>query len=284
MRVIVVTMVFNERVNLPIWVRHYRAQCPEAKLLVVDHGSTDGSTEQLAGVDRLRLPRTPFDDQVNARFMANLQKALLRFYDIFIHTDCDEMLLADPRRYASLQAYLGSLQSDVVAPTGLHLFHIPELEPPLDLERPILGQRRFVQFGAGMCKPMITTVAVRWHPGFHSCDRMPDYRTDLYQFHLATMDVGISLARLRLTREMSWSENALRRRYGQHQRFSDAKHMMRSYRRPAAIIKQQGLAAFSFESDLERLKAGIRLEDGLYRLTYFRGTVAAVPEAFFGLI
>ena len=284
MNVAVVTKVYNEHVNLPIWIRHYSAQCPDAALFVIDHGSTDGSTRGLQGVHLIPLPRTPYDDVVRIEFMADLQRALLRFYDLFIYTDCDEMLLADPRRYTSLAAFLEAVPSAVIAPTGLHLFHVPELEPPIDLAAPILGQRHFVWFGAGMCKPTITRVPVRWHPGFHCCDCRPDYRTDLYQFHLATMDRDVSLARLRLTRRMAWSESSLAVGHGGHQRLSDEAHLQRSFHYPGRQVLMRAAAAFDFENDLKRLIDSIRIVDGFHVPGYFRGTIARIPDAFYGRI
>src|SRR5208282_4196404 len=64
MQIAIVTMVYNERVNLPIWIRHYTNHCPGATLFVIDHGSDDGSTQGLIGVNLVPLPRTPFDDQI----------------------------------------------------------------------------------------------------------------------------------------------------------------------------------------------------------------------------
>jgi len=284
MKLAVVTKVFNEHLNLPIWIRHYRRQCPDATLFVVDHGSTDGSTRDLQGVNLIPLPRTPFDDIAQVEFMADLQHALLRFYDMFVYTDCDEMLLADPRQHGSLGGYLAASASEVIAPTGLHMLHVPQLEPPLDPAAPILGQRRFVWFGAGMCKPTITRVPVRWQPGFHCCDRMPDYRADLYQFHLATMDLEASLARLRLTRAMAWSDATLAAGHGGHQRASDAEHLQRSFIQPGRYVLTHGAAEFRFDADLRRLIDGITVVDGFYVPRYFRGTIARVPDEFCGLI
>jgi hypothetical protein len=284
MKLAVVTKVFNEHLNLPIWIRHYRRQCPDATLFVVDHGSTDGSARGLQGVNLIPLPRTPFDDIAQVEFMADLQRALLRFYDMFVYTDCDEMLLADPRQHGSLGGYLAASASELIAPTGLHMLHVPQLEPPLDPAAPILGQRRFVWFGAGMCKPTITRVPVRWQPGFHCCDRMPDYRADLYQFHLATVDLEASLARLRLTRAMAWSDATLAAGHGGHQRASDAEHLQRSFIQPGRYVLTHGAAEFRFDADLRRLIDGITVVDGFYVPRYFRGTIARVPDEFCGLI
>src|ERR1051326_102476 len=209
MRIAIVTMVYNERVNLPLWIRHYKSHCPGAMLFVLDHGSDDGTTTGLDGVNVIPLPRTPFDDQARGESIADFQHALLRFYEVVICTDCDEMLVADPRKHASLGAFLASVTSEVIAPTGVNVHHVRGMEDPVDLNAPILGQRRYVRFASGVCKPSVARVPLCWVPGFHWCDRVPDYRTDLYQFHLRRMDITTSLERLRVTRAMPWSERAL---------------------------------------------------------------------------
>ena len=203
MRIAIVTMVGNERINLPIWIRHYKAHCPGATLFVIDHGSDDGSTDDLAGVNLVPFPRTPFDDQIRIEIVADFQHALLRLYDVVIYTDCDEMLVADPRVHISLAAFLAVVGSDVIAPTGLNLHHLGDIEAPIDLDVPILGQRRYARFASSMCKPSIARVPLLWVPGFHWCDRIPDYRADLFQFHLKSMDRDASLRRLQFTRSMA---------------------------------------------------------------------------------
>ncbi len=283
MKIAIVTMAYNEHVMLPIWVRHYRHQCPGAALFVIDHGSTDGSTRGLDGIKVIPLARSPHNDDQRPVLIASIQRGLLTDHDLVIYTDADEMLLADPRRHGSLLAFLQTTGSDVIAPTGLHMFQAPD-EKPLDAARPILGQRRHVWFGAGMCKPTIARVPLRWHPGFHCCDHFPEYRSDLYQFHLATMDREVSLRRLLLTRNMDWAPETLANGHGAHQRISDDEHIRRSYDVPAGLLRQRPEAPFDFDADLRRLVGSIRLVDGFYVPTYFRGTVARVPDEFIGLI
>jgi Glycosyl transferase family 2 len=139
MHVAIVTMVYNERVNLPIWIRHYTRHCPGATLFVIDHGSDDGSSQGLSGVHLVPVPRTPFDDQTRTELVADFQHALLRLYDVVIYTDCDEMLVADPRLHASLASFLAGTNSDVIAPIGLNVHHLLGFEPPIDLSAPNLG-------------------------------------------------------------------------------------------------------------------------------------------------
>jgi hypothetical protein len=284
MHIAIVTMVYNERINLPIWIRHYSAHCPGAILFVIDHGSDDGSTQGLAGVNLIPLPRSPFDDQIRVEIVADLQRALLQLYDVVIYTDCDEMLVADPRIHASLTAFLAATESDVIAPIGLNLHHLIGLEPPIDLQEPILGQRRYVRFASSMCKPSITRVPLRWVTGFHYCDRIPDYRRDLFQFHLRWMDMDASLGRLRLTRAMAWSDRALRNNWGPRQRQSDEERIQEEFKEPADSVGSRGTAPFDFDVEMKRLTASVRLQDGLYRADAFRGPIAHVPEAFSALV
>jgi hypothetical protein len=284
MHVAVVTMVYNEGVNLPIWVRHYKAHCPGATLFVIDHGSDDGSTHGLPDVNLIPFPRTPFDDQTRAEIVTDFQHALLRLYDVVIYTDCDEMLVADPRIHASLGSFLASVESDAIAPIGLNVHQLLGTEAAIDLRAPILGQRRFARFASSMCKPSIARVPLVWVPGFHGCDRIPDYRADLYQFHLRWMDLDASLDRLRLTRSMAWSERALQHNWAPRQRQSDEERIREEFEAPAETVRTHGAAPFTFEVQMKRLLDSLRAHGEFHEVDAFRGPIAEVPEAFFGLI
>jgi hypothetical protein len=284
MHIAIVTMVYNERVNLPIWLRHYTSHCPGATLFVIDHGSDDGSTAGLNGANLVPLPRTPFDDQTRIEIVADFQHALLRLYDVVIYTDCDEMLVADPRAHASLRSFLQAVPADVIAPIGLNLHHLVGTEAPIDLRAPILGQRRYARFASSMCKPSIARVPLLWVPGFHWCDRIPDYRTDLFQFHLKWMDLDASLGRLHLTRSMAWSQRALDHNWARRQRQSDEERIREEFEEPAAGVRMAGAVPFDFAKQLQRLTGSVQLRDDCYQGDAFRGPIAQVPDAFFGLI
>jgi hypothetical protein len=61
-KIAIITMVYNESFNLPIWIKHYRRTAPNANLFVVDHSSDDGSTDNLSGVNKIALPRDKLDE------------------------------------------------------------------------------------------------------------------------------------------------------------------------------------------------------------------------------
>src|SRR5205814_1216431 len=89
----IMTMVYNESTNLPIWIRHYRRVAPSAALFVIDHSSDDGSTGFLFGVNKIPLPRNELDERDRTFFINSLQQGFLRYYDTVIYTDCDELLV-----------------------------------------------------------------------------------------------------------------------------------------------------------------------------------------------
>jgi hypothetical protein len=191
------------------------------------------------------------------------------------------MLVADPRKHASLAAFLESVVSEVIAPTGLNVHHLRGIEGALDPSAPVLGQRRYVRFASGACKASIARVPLRWDTGYHWCDYVPDYRTDLYQFHLRRMDIDLSLKRLRITRAMPWSERALLH-WGHRQRQSDEERIREEFEGPDEHFRTHGAAPFAFEPDIQRLRESLRHQHGFHIGEFFRGPIAEVPEVFFG--
>ena len=212
MRVAAVTMVYNEREYLPVWLRHYAAQVGADHCFVIDHGSTDGSTEALGRASRIRLPRSPHDDARRALFMADFCGGLLRYYDAVILTDVDELAVTNA---PSLAGYAASAPP-VTTAIGINLLHLPE-EPALDFAGPVGMQRRWGWFVSALCKPALIRRRVTWSPGFHSADGSVAFG-GLYLFHLRYADRAAALARLGRTREMDWAD----RTAGAHQRWDDA--------------------------------------------------------------
>jgi len=215
LKIAAVTMAYNEALFLPIWIRHYAGQLGGINCTIIDHGSDDGSTDA-AGVNVLRLPRSPYDDERRARFVGGVVAALLEYYDWVIVTDVDELLVADPARFASLSAFCAEAGGDVVTAIGLDVQHVPVLEAGFDARRRVGEQRGWARFTSAMCKPALTRRAIQWTPGFHSADAALRF-SHLYLFHLRWFDRAAGLARLAKTRSMAWVESGA----GAHQRVDD---------------------------------------------------------------
>ena len=126
MRVAALTMMYNEPVWARVWVRHYARQVGGEHCFVLDHGSDDGSAEGL-GVAVERLGRSALDEDARAALVSERVRVLLRRYDAVVHTDVDELLVAEPGRHADLRAYAG-VAPEVGTAVGLDLQHLPEEE------------------------------------------------------------------------------------------------------------------------------------------------------------
>lgn len=193
MKVAAVTMVYNEPVMLPWWLRHYSRQVGGRQCYVIDHDSDDGSTATVGEANLIRVPRGPPDETVRADFISDFCSSLLRWYDWVAYTDVDEMLVADPARYSSLSEYCAGEHPEVITAFGVNVLHRLE-EPRIDASRLLLGQRHWVFAVASMAKPLLTRVPTRWSAGFHSANA-PVVFDDLTNFHLAYADYGTTINR-----------------------------------------------------------------------------------------
>ncbi len=263
MRVAAVTMAYNEPVWAPAWARHYAAQVGAENCLMLDHGSNDGSTDGL-GVEVRRLPRSPLDEVWRVEQVGAAVKDLLSRYDAVIHTDTDELLLADPAQYPDLRAFAEATPHPVVTAIGLDVQHLPDDEPALDPAASFGPQRSWVRFSAAMCKPALVRHPVAWAPGFH-CSDAPMVTSRLFLLHMRYGDLGLGLRRLARTRGQAFASAGT----DTHQRVPDAEFagMMR-------VVAGLPRREVSFDPDaapmktwLDRLHASrTAREDELYKL------------------
>ena len=281
--VAVITNCWNERVNLPRWIRYYAGQFGERNLFVLDDGSDDGSTDQIgSAVSVLRLPKAEFDDRRRMRLVQRAAHMLLDRFDAFIYTDCDEFLVPDPNVAASLAEYADAFVTagdrEFVTAIGLNVLHDIDQEAALDPSRPILAQRRYAEFAGAFCKPLLSRIPLSWAAGFHFCNRAPAF-DDLYLFHMKYADFDGSLARQRLNRGV-YPEDAEKGVW----RLSDRQFEAQFHRRVNRPVAQ--------DFDLEPHKAAfladiVELESGLYvrsRPMDRIPTIYRIPERFAGMV
>lgn len=197
-RVAALTMVRNEAALLPLWCRHYLRQVGAGNLYVLDHASQDGGTQGIPA-EVTTLSDGPLDEDWRVACVTEAVRALLARYDWVVHSDADELVLADPRHFPSLADYAAAESSPAARAIGLDLHHIPGEEKPLNPALSLGAQRRWVRFAASMCKPALVREAVRWTPGFHASEP-PGRFGALYCVHLRYVDLDMGLARLARTR------------------------------------------------------------------------------------
>lgn len=241
-RVAAVTMVYNEPEYLPIWCRYYGHQVGPQNCYIIDHGSDDGSTRHLDGFNVIRIPRSPKDNAKRTRFVSRLCSNLLEWFDWVLHSDVDEVVVADMRKYSGLREYLRGCPHKVVNAIGMDIAHDVTGEPEIVLDRPVLEQRRWMRFSSSMCKPVVASKPIEWSPGFHSADA-PLQFGELFLFHLRYFDLASGLRRLAQTRAMAWSSEQA----GRHQRVQDEEfeRMLRSWGRLPRTPDGDGAATYA---------------------------------------
>ena len=188
LRVAAITFCRDEGRMLPLWVKYYGGQFGVENLYVVDDNSEDGSTDNLP-CDVLHIPpiRGGKFNSTRMAMVGNLGRSLLQLYDVVIFCDTDEFIVPDPDRYASLAEYVEAKSGEglnAVGSLGFNIVHNVGSEPPLDLSRPLLGQRQLAKFLPLMCKPAIKWVPAHWSSGTHGVRTPYKVDPDLWMFHM----------------------------------------------------------------------------------------------------
>lgn len=216
----VLTIVRNEAVFFPIWLRYYARFFDASDIYILDHGSTDGST---MGEGFVRIPVDhPVVDVLWVRDTVQAhQHRLLERYNAVLYVDVDEIVAPDPQ-WGTLGDYIGKFTGEIARCRGYEIIHLRDAEPPLDLTRPVMEQR-FHWFSNPMyAKPALARIPLQWSPGFHDCRGLkqePD--PNLYMIHLHRMDYELCRARHRERAQAKWDDRNLKHRWHYQMRILD---------------------------------------------------------------
>jgi len=214
-----ITMVHNEPVFLPLWLRYYQRFFAPEDIYVLDNDTTDGSTSG-TGFRRIPVAHETVDHAWMVRTIEELQRELLARYDIVLVTDVDELVAPVPA-LGTLGDYLDRFDEEWVNCLGYELLHVRG-EAPLRLDEPILGQRRHWFFNDGYNKAALATVPLHWKPGFHGrADQHFNLDPDLRLVHLHRMDREICRARHRVRRRKPWAPDDEARGWAVHNRLAE---------------------------------------------------------------
>ena len=199
------TIVSNENVFLPIWLRYYSRFFGPEDIYVLDNESTDEVITQ-GGFVRIPVAHDTVDHVWMVEALENLQHRLLDRYDMVLVTDVDEIVAPHPR-VGTLGDYLDRFDEEWVNCLGYELLHMKDREPPFDPGQPILEQRAYWFFNDGYDKAALATVPMDWRPGLHGrSDHHFNLDPDLRLIHLHRMDFDVCLERHRVRSQKPWAD------------------------------------------------------------------------------
>jgi hypothetical protein len=216
----IITMVHNEPVFLPIWLRYYSQFFAPEDIYVFDNETADGSTER-DGFVRIPVEHDTVDHTWMVRTIEGLQHELLDRYDVVVVTDVDEIIAPAPPK-GTLGDYLDRFDEEWVNCLGYEILHMRDREAPLRLDRPILDQRGHWYFNGAYDKAALAMVPMTWRPGFHGrADFQFKPDPDLRLIHLHRMDYDICLERHRTRRRRPWADVDAREQWAIHNRITE---------------------------------------------------------------
>ena len=191
---VVVTIVRDESVFLPIWLRYYSRFFSAEDMHVFDHHSMDGSTEG-DGFTRIAVSHPEYGAAWQRDVIQGYQHELVDRYDVVLYTDVDEIVAPDPR-LGGLGTYIDRLTEDFITCQGYEVHHQKDHEPPFDPDSPVLAQRSTWYPNPSYSKSLLARVPMFWHGGFHErVDGRTNHDPNLYLIHLHRMDYDICLDR-----------------------------------------------------------------------------------------
>lgn len=219
--VAVLTSVADESFFFPIWRRYYSRFVEPDNLYVLDHDSTDGSTD---GEGFVRIPiHNPVTDW--AWLFSTIQAEqhrLLESYDAVLYTDVDEIIVPDPA-YGDMGRYLDEFDDDFVTCRGWEVLHNPQLEAALDPDAPILAQRQWWFRNTAYDKPLLARVPMSWQGGFHGrADGAVNDDPRLFLIHLHRADFDRCLQRHRQRVARPWKAEQVAQGWGYQSRIVEA--------------------------------------------------------------
>ncbi len=156
MATFLLTMQYDERLCLPVFLAHYSRFFPAERIFIIDHGSSSDLVPP--GYNTIRVPRTrPYSELSRAQMIRHFSAGLLEYFDCGIFADCDELIDLD-----GFDARLPGRPA-VAYCAGFDVFRH---ETPQ-------GRRLLGYLSPHLCKPSIFSITPNWAMGFHGADHPP---------------------------------------------------------------------------------------------------------------
>jgi hypothetical protein len=181
------TFARNEKVRLPVWLKHYQQYADNADIYIIDQNTDDGSTDGLP-CNIIYEPNELVFDHVWLRKMITKNiKLLLTKYHIVVMNECDELLIT--KNNIKLSNYLVDKYKNSNNNVCMELLDIVqhESETQYNINDKISNQRKYIYNWKDAKKHIIFTHCDREiENGFHGGDGIFD--NNLVSFHIQLLN------------------------------------------------------------------------------------------------
>ena len=203
---------------LPLWFKYYSQYFDDIYVIDNEPDIVDPFIEEA----KKKYKFTKIDDYPNPandltpwnQVIREFQVELLKKYKWVLYADADEFVVPDPDKYKDLSDYIQKCTRDYVHCTGFNVLHMYEEEraangdilefnePALDLEKPILAQRKYWWYEYGYNKPLLARIPLNWENGMHNLIGQEEshlhelHDPDLFLIHLKQADWDIFRTRI----------------------------------------------------------------------------------------
>jgi len=191
----VLTLVRNEHIMLPYWLRYYTKQFDSTDTYIIHNKDQDIFIPENLNVYIERQEK--FDHYWMAELVTEYLHNLLNEYNYVLFTEADEIII--PTKHKNIKDYITYLDSNdilTIATTGYNLVHQYNRESKFDNNKNILEQRRYVCRNNLYNKPLITSQPIFYSVGFHTAyPQTFDNDDNLWLLHLKSFDLDLSTRR-----------------------------------------------------------------------------------------
>ena len=204
----VFTIARNERFFLPIWVNYYKKFFDKEDIYVLDHDTTDGSTESL-DVNVRKLSHETVSHGWMLSMVSQFQQELLQNYEYVLFVEADEIVMT----LKGLGNYIDEMTAPAARCIGYDVAQ-QKHEAKFDPSKSVLSQRGFWYARKAYDKTLLAKVPLNWCVGFHHTSLRVEIDPTLILFHLRRLDYDAAIERFNERRAMLWAEEDLKRGLG----------------------------------------------------------------------
>lgn len=191
-----ISIIFDEGFWQPLWYDYYSRFFADEDIYVLGNPDKDVYMRDVPFNVVDFKPEYFLDVWACQEAVQRLQHEKLQEYEVVVFAEADEFFVPDPNIYRDFGEYMDRFSAPYLRPWGFDVVHDWENgEPPLDVSKPFLAQRRLYMHQPSMTRTVITKFPIDYTIGFHASRPQGQVDRNLVNFHLHRIDYDLALRR-----------------------------------------------------------------------------------------